>query len=42
VFVDEASMSTEPATLIPIMKGVSVGLTILGGVFADCVDVKNY
>lgn len=22
VFLDEASMSTEPATLIPIMKGV--------------------
>ena len=26
VFLDEASMSTEPASLIPIAKGVSVRL----------------
>ncbi len=24
VFIDEASMSTEPASLIPIMRGVSI------------------
>jgi hypothetical protein len=28
VFIDEASMSTEPATLIPIMKGVSKPLSL--------------
>jgi superfamily I DNA and/or RNA helicase len=26
VFLDEASMATEPASLIPLMKGVSDGL----------------
>ena len=26
VFLDEANMSTEPASLIPLMKGVSAGL----------------
>ena len=27
VFIDEASMSTEPASLIPIMRGVSISLS---------------
>jgi len=26
VFIDEASMATEPLTLIPLMKGVSTSL----------------
>jgi len=33
VFLDEASMSTEPASLIPIMKGVSKRIDDGGGYF---------
>ena len=34
VFLDEASMSTEPASLIPLMKGVSC-LTLFRCAFGD-------
>ena len=42
VFIDEASMSTEPATLIPLMKGVRLHMTsIYAGISADCLTVAT-